>query len=331
MQVGKLPVEFLDKLLKKYANSKDKRIIVGPRIGVDATVIDFYKKYIVLKTDPITFTADHIGYYSVVINSNDIACMGGIPRWYLGTLLLPAGITRKEVEKIFKDIKISCDKFKITLSGGHVEITHGIEKPILIGFMLGEVEKDKFITSSNARVNDNLILTKGIAIEGISVIASEKENELTKVFGIKKVKKLKNFIYNPGISVLKEALLAKNVGINAMHDLTEGGLATGLYELAFSSKKGMLIYYDKIKFFDECLLLCKKYNINPLGLIASGALLITASPSSTEKLIKIYNKHKIPYSIIGKIMPKKYGIKLMKNGKLNNLPEFKRDEITKIF
>lgn len=331
LKVGKLPLGFLQELLKKYAYIKAKNVIVGPEIGVDATILKFGKKYLVAKTDPITFTASHIGWYSVVINSNDIACMGAVPKWYLGTLLLPENKTTKiQVEKIFRDIRNACDRFNITLCGGHCEITHRIDRPILIGFMLGSIEKCKFISSRGAKVGDDIILTKGIAIEGISVIAREKENELVKIYGRKKVKRLKNYIYNPGISVLKEALLARKFA-NSMHDPTEGGIATGLLELTLASDKGMLVYYEKIPMFKECLLLCKKYNLNPLGLIASGSLLITTSSNNTEKLIRIYNKHKISCSIIGKIMHKKYGIKLIKNCKLTNLPEFKRDEITKIF
>ena len=331
MKAGKLSIKLLEKLLKKYAGINDKRTIIGPKIGVDATIIEFGKKYLVAKTDPITFTTGNIGWYSIVINSNDIACMGAVPKWYLGTLLLPEKKTTEiQVEKIFKDIRNACDRFNITLCGGHCEVTYGINRPILVGFMLGETEKDKFISSKGAKTGDVIILTKGIAIEGISVIAREKETELAKTYGRKEVERWKNFIYNPGISILKEALLAKEYA-NAMHDPTEGGLSTGLYELASASKKGMIIYYEKIPMLSECLMLCKKYNINPLGLIASGSLLITVSRGNAEKLINIYNKHKILYSIIGKMMPEKHGIKLIKSGKQEKLPEFKRDEITKIF
>ena len=59
--VGKLDYQLLEKLLNLNP-IKDPRIIVGPKIGEDAAVIDFGKKYLVAKTDPITFTTHRIGW-----------------------------------------------------------------------------------------------------------------------------------------------------------------------------------------------------------------------------------------------------------------------------
>ena len=82
LSTGKLPTKLLDKLLSSY-EVKDKRVIIGPRVGEDAAVIDMGDKYLVAKTDPITFTAENIAWYVVNINANDIATMGATPRWFL--------------------------------------------------------------------------------------------------------------------------------------------------------------------------------------------------------------------------------------------------------
>src|SRR5919197_229995 len=69
----------------------DPRVVVGPRVGEDAAVIDFGERYLVAKTDPITFATEDIGWYAVHVNANDIATMGAEPRWFLATVLLPEG------------------------------------------------------------------------------------------------------------------------------------------------------------------------------------------------------------------------------------------------
>ena len=100
-------------------------------------------------SDPITFTTEEIGYYGVVVNLNDLATMGAIPKWFLATLLFPEESDLGLVEKVFKQIHDACHRFKISFIGGHTEITPGIKRMILSGHMIGEVKKDKLVTTSD--------------------------------------------------------------------------------------------------------------------------------------------------------------------------------------
>ncbi|MBI5678529.1 MAG: AIR synthase family protein [Planctomycetes bacterium] len=329
--VGKLDYRLLEKLLNLNP-IKDPRIIVGPRIGEDAAVIDFGKKYLVAKTDPITFTTHRIGWYAVNINANDIATMGATPKWFLATLLLPEGKTNaKLATQIFKDIIKSTQKLNITLCGGHTEISYKIDRPIVIGHMLGEVEKDNLVVNAHAKPGDDLLLTKGIAIEGTAIIAREKAATIRKRFGNRFLKRAQAFIDKPGLSVVADALLANKVAkIHAMHDPTEGGLATGIMELAKASGTGVVIDAEKIPCYEETEQICKLFNIQPLGLIASGALLIALDPKDTKEVIAILAKNGIVCNPIGKLTKKSEGLKLFKKGKLAKMPTFKVDEITKV-
>ena len=329
--VGKLDYRLLEKLLNLNP-IKDPRIIVGPRIGEDAAVIDFGKKYLVAKTDPITFTTHRIGWYAVNVNANDIATMGATPKWFLATLLLPEGKTNtKLATQIFRDIIASTQALNITLCGGHTEISYKIDRPIVIGHMLGEVEKDKLVVSAHARPGDDLLLTKGIAIEGTAIIAREKATLIRKKFGDRFLKRAQAFIDKPGLSVVSDALLAnKVVKIHAMHDPTEGGLATGIMELAKASGTGIVIDAEKIPCYEETEQICKFFNIQPLGLIASGALLIALDPKDTKKVIAILAKHGIVCSQIGRLPKKSEGLNLFKKDKLVKMQTFTVDEITKV-
>ncbi len=329
--VGKLDYRLLEKLLNLNP-IKDPRIIVGPGIGEDAAVIDFGKKYLVAKTDPITFTTHRIGWYAVNINANDIATMGATPKWFLATLLLPEGKTNaKLATQIFRDIIKSTQKLNITLCGGHTEISYKIDRPIVVGHMLGEVEKDKLVVNAHAKPGDDLLLTKGIAIEGTAIIAREKAVIIKKKFGERFLKRAQAFIDKPGLSVVADALLANKVAqIYAMHDPTEGGLATGIMELAKASGTGVVIDAEKIPCYEETEQICKLFNIRPLGLIASGALLIALDPKDTKEVIAILAKNGIVCNPIGKLTKKSEGLKLFTKGNLVKMPTFKVDEITKI-
>lgn len=332
LSLGKLKPDLLAKLLEKYT-STDPRVIVGARVGEDAAVIDFGNTYLVAKTDPITFAPSDIGTYTIVINANDITTRGARPKWFLGTILLPEGKTTESlVEEIFSQLSQTCKKWGITYCGGHTEVTYGIDRPVVIGQMLGEVDKDKLITTAGAQIGDHLLLTKGIAIEATSIIARVKEKEILAKYSPEFLEKCLNYLYNPGISVVEEALTAIQLGkVHAMHDPTEGGLAMGLYELAQAAGVGMQVYGDQIPVLPESEILCQEYQLDPLGIIASGALLIATAPEDTEKIIEGLSRAGIRAFQIGQILAAQDGIKLIQGGVQKDLPYFERDEITKIF
>lgn len=328
---GKIPLHLLERLLRRYT-SKTGSVIIGPSIGIDATVIKLGGDYLIAKTDPVTFVAKDIGLYAININANDIAAMGGRPMWFLANILLPEKKTTPElVENIFSQLSRACKELDISLCGGHTEVTFGIERPIVIGQMLGEVKREDLVSAAGAKIEDDIILTKGIAIEGTSIMGREKEKELRKRFSPGFIKRCKETIKRPGLSVLKEARTAMRLGkVHAMHDPTEGGLATGLHELAIASKVGVLVDKDAIPILPDCKILCDYFGIDPLGVIASGALLITLHPGDTMKVINGLGKEGIKAYRIGEIKSKRQGVRIIENGKTKSLPLFERDEITKI-
>ena len=330
--VGKLPFRTLERLLKRNRIS-DPRVIVGPGIGEDAAVIDMGgPRYLIAKTDPITFTADQIGWYAVHINANDIATMGARPLWYLATLLLPEELTSEDLaEKIFQDTLQACNSIGVSLVGGHTEITYGLTRPIVVGQMLGEVDKDRLIRSQGARKGDVIVLTKGIAIEGTAVIAREHESELAQIFSEEALMRCRKFMYRPGISVLKEALAAAECGsIHAMHDPTEGGLATALHEVAWAAGVGLLLRAEAVVVFPETQALCNHFHLDPLGLIASGALLIILAANEAEKVLARLRSEGIAATVIGEVREKSEGVKMLTADGVCDLPLYEQDELTKI-
>ena len=331
--VGKLPADLLQDLLDRYATT-DPRVVVGPAVGEDAAIIDMGDRYLVAKTDPVTFATDEIGWYAVHVNANDLACSGATPRWFLATVLLPeSGTTPELVETIFHEIAEACRQLGISLCGGHTEITYGLERPIVVGQMLGEVAPDGYVTSSGARVGDALLLTKGIAVEGTAIIAREKQDELRGVLSDTDLRRSANFLHVPGISVVEEARLALEVGgVHAFHDPTEGGVATGLWELAQAAGVGLLIEEGQLPFLDECRAVCRHFGLDPLGLIGSGSLLIAAAKDQAAAIVRRIESEGIAAAEIGEVVPADQGCRIRSaDRRLRPLPSFPRDEIARLF
>ncbi|MBN2297997.1 MAG: hypothetical protein JXM72_05360, partial [Deltaproteobacteria bacterium] len=284
---------------------------------------------LLFKTDPITFTSDNLAWYLVTINANDIACMGGIPKYLLVTFLLPEGkTTRESAEKLFSNLREACISYNITLVGGHTEITYGIDRPIAVGFMIGTLAGDNIIRTSGACPGNLVLLTKSIPIEGIAVMAQEKSDKLG--LDSKSLEKARNLIYDPGISVLQEARIAlAQGGVTAMHDPTEGGLATGLREIAAACGYGITVDKESIPILDLAKQILPRFAIDPLGVLASGSLLVCCEHASAQKIISAWKGNGIPGSVIGRITHEKDMV-LVYEGKKEMLPEFAADEITKV-
>jgi len=331
MDVGKLPYKLLAEMLAKV--ELDERVIVGPGIGIDAAVIDYGDRLLVTKTDPITFATDLIGWYAVNINANDIVVMGADPKWFMATILLPAEVSRPEVEGIFDQILSACRELGISLVGGHTEITYDLNRAVVVGCMLGETDRTRLVTGGDARAGDDIFITKGIAVEGTSILVREGADKLRELgFTREFMERAANYLFDPGVSVVRDARTAMDaVRVTAMHDPTEGGLATGLMEIAEASGLGMQVRPEAIPVLPETQTLCRELKLDPLGLIASGCLILTASPADTPRLLEAFGREGILACVIGKMMPKEHGLKMRTPKGLVDLPVFPRDEIARFF
>lgn len=333
LPVGKLRAQFLQAVFERHP-VKDPRVVVGPRVGEDAAVIDLGDRYLVATSDPITFAADDVAWYVLQVNANDVAVRGAHPRWFLATILLPPERTSEtSVSALFDALAEACAELEVTLVGGHTEITHGLDRPIVAGTMLGEVDKDKLVTTAGARAGDAVVMTKGIPLEGAAIIARERETEL-RAAGIPAavIARAKAFLRRPGLSVLPEAQLACELAeVHAMHDPTEGGLATALWELAEAAGVGLRIDRERIVMLPEGDQLCRAFGLDPLGTIASGALLLTMSPADAAIVIHALARERIDAHYIGQVVARERGIVLVEGGRERPLPIFPQDEITKLF
>ena len=332
LPAGKLPARLLRKLLESCAAPASSGVVLGPRYGEDAAVLETSGKYLVAKTDPITFTADRIGWYAVNINANDLATMGARPRWFLATFLFPEGRTTETlVEKVFAETLKACRSLGITLAGGHTEITVGLDRPIVVGQMLGEVEPGRLVRKENQRPGDLVILTKGVAIEGTTILAREKAGALRGRIAPKHLRQARQLLSKPGISVVRDAQVALEHGeVHAMHDPTEGGVLTGLVEMARAGRVGLQVWKDKIPVLAETRMLARVFGFDPLGLLASGALLIAAERSSAPRIVTALRRRRIAARIIGEVRRPKDGITIVEDGRAHPIVVPDRDEIARL-
>ena len=333
LAVGKLPPQLLERLLGKVAPT-DPRVVMGPRLGEDAAVVDMGDRYLVATADPITFATDEAGWYALHVNANDIAVRGARPTWFLATVLLPEGAaTEATVERLFADLGEACAELGVALIGGHTEVTAGLPRAIVSGCMLGEVEKDRLVTTGGARPGDTLLLTKGVPLEGAAIVARERAAEAgRRGIAADVVKRAQDFLRRPGISVVPEARAACGAArVHAMHDPTEGGVATACWELAQAGDVGVRVDRERIPVLREGRMLCEAFGLDPLGTIASGSLLLAVDPGDAEGVIAACRGAGVDCAAIGRVTDASQGVSLVTGGHARPMPTFPQDEITRIF
>jgi len=333
---GKLPPGLLAVLLAGLPTD-DPRLLVGPTVGEDAAVIDFAAgatELLVAKTDPITFATDEIGYYAVNVCANDVAVTGATPLYYLPTLLLPAGQSDMDLAgRIFEQVGAACRQLDIVVAGGHSEVTVAVRQPVIAGAMLGSVARDQFVRSGGARAGDGILIAGSVPVEATSILARERRAELVaRGWSTEDLDRAAHFLHQPGISVVAPALAAARAGlVTAMHDPTEGGLVTGLAEMALASGVGMEIDLDSAPVHAISRRLCAEWGLDPLGSIASGSLIATCAPDVVEELIRVWRECGWQGTVIGTVTHAGEGMFAVRDGRRDRFPAFTSDELTRLW
>lgn len=325
---GKFPRKVLEEIVFRYLGVPDRDVVLGPSFGEDGAIVRVGDKLLVVACDPITGAVGWVGWLAVNASANDVAVQGARPRWFISCLLLPESADKSLISKICKQIDEASKALSLSVIGGHAEITPGLTRPVVIGSSIG-IAEGRFVTSSGAKVGDDIILTKGVGIEGTAIIASDLRDRLKATFGARFLDEAESFFYR--VSVVEEALVASELGATAMHDPTEGGVAGALHELADASGVGFHVYRKRLNVDSLTSRLCAHLKIDPLGLISSGSLLASAEPQNARKIVERIRARGIVATTIGKIVPSSEGRLIeLRDGSVNVLPRPVSDEIWKV-
>jgi hydrogenase maturation factor len=321
---GKVPSDILRRVVFERLGVPCDRLLQGPRVGEDAAVIDNGDRVLVVATDPITGAVGNVGWLAVHINANDVASTGARPLWFLCVTLLPEGAGEELLERIMEQMHDACIEVGVSLVGGHTETTPGLDRPILIGFMMGEAEKDRYVTTGGAKPGDKIILTKGAGIEGTAVLAGDLEKVLRNKVDGGVLSSAQRMIER--ISVVPEAMKAVEIGgVHSLHDPTEGGILNGVWELAEAAGVGAVIWEEEVPVAEETRVVCEALDIDPLKLMGSGALLIVV------ELEYAGDEMGIEATVIGTIRPVEEGrVLVKKDGGRIDIEAVDQDEVYRI-
>lgn len=308
MKIGKIDFETFNSFLLKRLGKKDDSVLVPPMTGIDAGVIDIGNDQVLIVAEDPIFTIpglplEMFGWYTVHIGASDVAVMGVKPRYMTYTLLMPPETSEEEFRNIIDSIHETAIELEITIVGGHTGYYPGFASPTIGGVtVFAFTQKKAYVTPAGARPGDEVILTKGPAIETAGILSVVREKELLQKYPLSLVRKAQALCKQ--MTVVKDALVAmKAGGVTSMHDATEGGVIGGLFEVANASSVGMEIEESLFILPEEVKMVCDAFAIDPVAAIAEGSLLITVNKEFSSRVIASLSEEGIEASVIGHVIP----------------------------
>lgn len=337
LETGKLPNDMLASLLEEVPESED--VLIGPGVGEDVAAVGLDGSEVLLaKSDPITFPTDHIGRYAITINTNDVVCSGGLPRWFLATAIFPPETTGHVIRGIFREMLATAQELGIRVVGGHTEISDAVRRPVVSGALFGRSAADSLLNKRNIRPDDRILMTGRPGIEGTAIIAAEFPDLLSsRAVSPAVIESARHF--TDRLAILPEARLAAESGLAvALHDVTEGGVATALEELARAADVRIEVEMGSLAPYPETETLCSALGIDPLGLIGSGSLIIAVRPEGAAPLLERLNEAGIDAREIGRAIEAGAGagtgdgrVTSLRKGRPVAFPRFEVDELARLY
>ncbi|NLJ81359.1 MAG: AIR synthase [Firmicutes bacterium] len=322
MKIGKLSGELLQTMVLSTIQFHRRDVLVHAGLGEDCAVIDFGEEVCLVSTDPITGAVEGIGELAVHVSCNDIAANGGTPIGVQIVLLLPEKIQETEIREIMEDVQVTAAELGVEVIGGHTEITSKVAECILSVTAVGRAPKDRYVTSGNAQIGDDVLITKGVGIEATAIIARDFASQLPFTVSEEEIRS-----FSEQLSVVPEGLLAAEFGVNAMHDVTEGGLLGAVAEVCAASEVGAELWEEKIYVPDLTRKITAHLNLDPLALLSSGSMLIVTSRG--EALVEKLAEQDIPAFVVGKIIADSPRL-LRADGRKEPIPKFVQDELWRL-
>ena len=296
---GKLNPDILRKNVLDFTGAKRNDLLVGGGLGEDAALIRVNDGILVAASDPVTGAEKNAGKLLVHVNANDLACKGADPSWLIVTLIVPDSMGVKFISSIMQEIHEACKELNISIAGGHTELTNKYSQPVISATMLGMTKYN--LSAKNIREGDKILLTGHAGLEGMSIIAQDREDLFSEIFSRSEINIIQS--WSSELSIMRPAKILREFA-RYMHDPTEGGLNGALYETSEGCKMGIKFFADSIPISDFTKRAAEKLNFNPLNLISSGMLLAVIAP---EKVCEAQEKLKssgIDSSIIGEFDPR---------------------------
>jgi len=299
MKTGKISELMLNRSVFKLFRHRRKDIVAKPTSGVDAGIMHMNgDELVAISTNPVLLELDELGKSAIYYVANNLACVGAEIVSVVVNILMPACSDEKDIKVIMNDLEDECGKLGIEVMGGHTQMTDAVNKTLVTITGLGKIKNSYNLGNiKEIRSGFDIVMVKWAGMQGASVIATKSEEQLRTRLKQELIDSVKSLKLD--ISLLEEARIAQENGAYYIHDITQGGVFAGLWELATATKKGLEVDIKLIPTLQDIVEVCEFVDVNPYALDSRGAMLVVTD--NGQKLVETYLDNDIDAAVIGKI------------------------------
>ncbi|WP_266075492.1 AIR synthase family protein [Haladaptatus caseinilyticus] len=287
--IGKLDPEDLA-LVVSRTGARDEDVVVGPGYGEDAAEIRVGDQSLVVSSDPLSLARERLGTLAVNVACNDVAASGADPRWLTNVVFLPDD-DPETLDVVTQQIDDAASELGVAIVGGHSEYAPDLSRPMVTMTCMGLT--DEFVPTGGATPGDKLVLTKGAGIEGTAILATDFSDDVGP-----NAERGESFFEE--ISVVEDARVCREYA-TSMHDPTEGGVVTGLLEMAEASDVRLEVSREDVPIRDVTREFCGAMNVDPLRIFGSGALLAAVPENDVSRVLSDLRDAGISADEIGQV------------------------------
>ncbi len=317
--------DFFSRVLMKNTGASNPAVLVGPGMGLDNAILSVGGgRVMVVTADPLSIIPsvgmERSAWSTVHELASDLTTSAVRPQFAVLDFNLPPSLSLADFEVYSGAVSDECARLGISIVGGHTGRYPGSDFSIVGGgMMMGLAEEDRYLTPPMMMEDDQVIMTKGAAIEATGVLSMAFPRTTAKLVGSALTARTARSYFDL-CSTVEDALTASSVGIKedgvtSMHDATEGGVLGALYELSRASGRDLVVEKERVHVSDESLAVCSAFGLDPLTTLSEGTLVITCRPHKTDEILGALSRRGISAFSIGRAGPKRGSLLLTTKGR----------------
>ncbi|APX96956.1 AIR synthase family protein [Natronorubrum daqingense] len=302
--LGKIDRQFFDRRVAPNLGAERDDVAIGPTHGVDFGVLDIDGRALVTATDPLSI-APPLGFeraarFALDLVLADVAVSGIAPSHLSICFTLPETMTDEQFGTVWETIHAECVDLGVAVVTGHTARYSDPSHPwVGAATAMGVGEHDDIVRPDGASDGDRLLLTTGPAAETVGLLSTLFPAELGLPDDI--VGAAQDRLED--VYCVRDALTAAAAGpVTAMHDVTEGGLAGALNEMADGAGVRFSIDSEAVPMRPGVERVCEHLEIDPWAATSSGSLVIAVDPAGVDAVREALEARGTAVAEIGRVV-----------------------------
>ena len=270
----------------------------GPADGVlhDAAVLPAEAGPLAFTTDsyvvrPLFFPGGDIGSLAVFGTVNDLAMVGASAIALSLSLILEEGLPMHLLQQVLASIRLAAQRCGVPVVTGDTKVVErGKGDGIYINTAgIGRVDHGMQIGPKAVRSGDAILVSGDLGRHGVAILAARQE------LGFRTE-------LHSDLAPLQEpvrALLAADLELHCLRDLTRGGLASALHEISRGAGLGVLVRENAIPIAPEVDAACELLGLDPLAMANEGRFVLFLPAHQADRALAVLQRFQPSAASIG--------------------------------